>query len=195
MISIISASQAEGGKVVDYAKSYLKTIDEVIARGPYADTWESLGAYQIPEWFKRGKFGIFIHWGVYSVPAFGNSGIPATCMCRVRGRPRHHRKWGSTPSSATRISFRFLRRRTLIRRSGRAIRAGGAKYVVPVAEHHVFSDVPQWLSRYLPTKWVRGGTCWENCPRPFKRGGLFPGIFHRAATGGSLDRVSSLTAM
>lgn len=35
MISIISASQAEGGKVVDYAKSYLKTIDEVIARGRY----------------------------------------------------------------------------------------------------------------------------------------------------------------
>ncbi|MDR2845282.1 MAG: alpha-L-fucosidase, partial [Puniceicoccales bacterium] len=32
--------------------------------------WKNIGEhYQIPEWFKDAKFGIFIHWGVYSVPA------------------------------------------------------------------------------------------------------------------------------
>ncbi|CAN5318530.1 hypothetical protein BH20BAC1_BH20BAC1_10320 [soil metagenome] len=36
----------------------------------YNPTWESLKKYQIPDWFRDAKFGIFIHWGVYSVPAF-----------------------------------------------------------------------------------------------------------------------------
>jgi len=29
-----------------------------------------LKQYTIPQWFTEAKFGIFIHWGVYSVPAF-----------------------------------------------------------------------------------------------------------------------------
>ncbi|HEV2351371.1 MAG TPA: alpha-L-fucosidase [Terriglobia bacterium] len=45
-------------------------IDAVIARGPYQASWDSLVKYQVPEWYRDAKFGIFIHWGVYSVPAF-----------------------------------------------------------------------------------------------------------------------------
>ena len=36
----------------------------------YEPTWESLDSRPIPEWFQDAKFGIFIHWGVYSVPAW-----------------------------------------------------------------------------------------------------------------------------
>lgn len=36
----------------------------------YDATWESLDKRPVPEWFKDAKFGIFIHWGVYSVPAY-----------------------------------------------------------------------------------------------------------------------------
>lgn len=36
----------------------------------YKPTWESLDKRQIPQWFLDAKFGIFIHWGVYSVPAW-----------------------------------------------------------------------------------------------------------------------------
>ena len=36
----------------------------------YEPTWESLDKRPIPEWFENAKFGIFIHWGVYSVPAW-----------------------------------------------------------------------------------------------------------------------------
>ena len=46
-------------------KPYLKRIDEVIKKGPYKDTWESLSQYQAPDWYQKKKFGIFIHWGVY----------------------------------------------------------------------------------------------------------------------------------
>ena len=36
----------------------------------FEPNWESLAARETPQWFKDAKFGIFIHWGVYSVPAF-----------------------------------------------------------------------------------------------------------------------------
>jgi alpha-L-fucosidase len=40
------------------------------AGGPVAPTWASIDARPTPAWFQDAKFGIFIHWGVYSVPAF-----------------------------------------------------------------------------------------------------------------------------
>jgi alpha-L-fucosidase len=44
-----------------------------VAPGPYEPTWESLKAnYRIPQWLKDAKFGIFIHWGLYSIPAHHN---------------------------------------------------------------------------------------------------------------------------
>ena len=40
----------------------------------YEANWESLDARPVPEWFKDAKFGIFIHWGVYSVPSWAPTG-------------------------------------------------------------------------------------------------------------------------
>lgn len=37
----------------------------------YQEKWEDLDRRPLPEWYDRAKVGIFIHWGVYSVPAFG----------------------------------------------------------------------------------------------------------------------------
>lgn len=37
----------------------------------YQPTWDSLDSRPLPEWYDRDKFGIFIHWGVFSVPALG----------------------------------------------------------------------------------------------------------------------------
>jgi len=36
----------------------------------YQNSWNSLDSRPIPTWFEDAKFGIFIHWGVYSVPAW-----------------------------------------------------------------------------------------------------------------------------
>ena len=36
----------------------------------YENNWESLNKRPVPEWFSDAKFGIFIHWGLYSVPAY-----------------------------------------------------------------------------------------------------------------------------
>ena len=36
----------------------------------YCGKWESVKKHRIPQWYEDCKFGIFIHWGLYSVPAF-----------------------------------------------------------------------------------------------------------------------------
>ena len=53
-------------------QKYLKLVDDVIAQGPYSADWGSLMESKIPEWFNRERLGIFIHWGLYSVPANSN---------------------------------------------------------------------------------------------------------------------------
>ncbi|KAM3871178.1 plasma alpha-L-fucosidase [Diretmus argenteus] len=42
------------------------------SRGQYEPTWASIDSRPLPEWFDQAKFGIFIHWGVFSVPSFGS---------------------------------------------------------------------------------------------------------------------------
>ena len=36
----------------------------------YEPNWESLDSRPLPEWYDRLKIGIFVHWGVFSVPSF-----------------------------------------------------------------------------------------------------------------------------
>ena len=38
--------------------------------GRYQPNWESLGTHRVPAWYENAKLGIFIHWGLYSVPAW-----------------------------------------------------------------------------------------------------------------------------
>lgn len=39
---------------------------------PYEPTWDSLDSRPLPKWYQNAKVGIFLHWGVYSVPSFGS---------------------------------------------------------------------------------------------------------------------------
>ena len=41
----------------------------------YEPTWESLDQHKGPSWFDNAKIGVFVHWGVYSVPSFGVNGV------------------------------------------------------------------------------------------------------------------------
>src|SRR4051794_2247021 len=51
----------------------VKQIPTPMAPGPVTPTWESLKKnYKVPDWFKGAKFGIFMHFGIFSVPAHGN---------------------------------------------------------------------------------------------------------------------------
>ncbi len=49
---------------------FLVMMHSLICMAQYESNWKSIDSRPIPEWFKDAKFGIFIHWGVYSVPAY-----------------------------------------------------------------------------------------------------------------------------
>lgn len=38
----------------------------------YEPTWDSLDSRPIPAWYDKAKFGIFMHWGLFSVPSFSS---------------------------------------------------------------------------------------------------------------------------
>src|SRR6266542_7062883 len=68
----------------------MQTIDQVVTGGPFQATWESLQKYTVPEWYLDAKFGIFIHWGVYAVPAFGSEWYPRNMYKKDTPEFAHH---------------------------------------------------------------------------------------------------------
>src|SRR6185503_19971041 len=44
----------------------------------------------VPEWFKDAKFGIYFHWGEYSVPAFANEWYPRNMYIKNSKQNKHH---------------------------------------------------------------------------------------------------------
>ncbi|MGA8108568.1 MAG: alpha-L-fucosidase, partial [Acidobacteriaceae bacterium] len=107
------------------------------AAGPFAPNWPSLGAYRVPQWFQDAKFGIFIHWGVYSVPAFGNEWYSRNMY--VQGTPAfQHQVAVYGPQS--KFGYKdfiplFHGERFNPDDWVDLFARAGARYVVPVAEH------------------------------------------------------------
>ena len=58
------------------ATRLLADADKQANDGPFRPDWATLIKYEQPQWYKDAKFGIFIHWGVYSVPAAENEWYP-----------------------------------------------------------------------------------------------------------------------
>ncbi len=119
-------------------RPYLKTIGEVIAQGPCQDSWESLSHYQTPRWYQNAKFGIFIHWGAYSVPAFGSEWYPRNMYMQGSPEYEHHLK---TYGAHTSFGYKdfiplFHGERFDAEQWADLFQRAGARYVVPVAEHH-----------------------------------------------------------
>ncbi len=57
----------------------------------FQPNWENLAQnYKFPQWFTDGKFGIFIHWGVYSVPAYGSEWYSRNMYQQSRKEFKHH---------------------------------------------------------------------------------------------------------
>ncbi|KAK6627372.1 hypothetical protein RUM44_009849 [Polyplax serrata] len=49
-----------------------KALESSDVGGKYTPTWESLDSRPLPHWYDEAKVGIFVHWGVFSVPSFGS---------------------------------------------------------------------------------------------------------------------------
>jgi len=116
----------------------MKIIDQVIAGGPFQASWESLRQYTVPTWYADAKFGIFIHWGVYSVPAFGNEWYPRNMYIQGSEEFKHHVETYGPQSLFGYKDFipQFTATEFDADEWAGLFKKSGAMYVVPVAEHH-----------------------------------------------------------
>jgi len=135
---IDQAWQKASAKYDSARASLLKDVDLAGHQGPFRPDWESLQKYEAPEWYKDAKFGIFIHWGVYSVPAFGNEWYPRNMYREGTDEYKHHI---ATYGPQAKFGYKdfvpmFKAEHFDPAAWARLFKEAGAKYVVPVAEHH-----------------------------------------------------------
>lgn len=122
---------------MDYEKR-LKEVDAVIEKGPYKADWASLTRWKCPEWFEDAKFGIFIHWGVFSVPAFGNEWYSRNMYMQDQREFRHHiETYGPHKDFGYKDFIPMFKAEKFDADEWIEIfKDAGAKYIMPVAEHH-----------------------------------------------------------
>lgn len=113
-------------------------IARTIAAGPFAASWDALRDYRTPAWYEDGKFGIFIHWGPYAVPAFGNEWYPRKMYLRDTPEFAHHVATYGPQSAFGYKDFipRFTAEKFDPDHWAGLFRRAGAQFVAPVAEHH-----------------------------------------------------------
>ncbi|WPR73091.1 alpha-L-fucosidase [Flavobacterium sp. NG2] len=106
--------------------------------------WESIRAnYKVAEWFRDAKFGIFLHWGPYAVPAYSSEKYPKGIYDQKwsKGGTKpytYHREHYGEPSQFGYKDFipQFKAENFDANEWITLFKEAGARYVVPVAEHH-----------------------------------------------------------
>ena len=107
-------------------------------KGPVQANWDSIKEhYQVPEWFRDGKFGIFMHWGIYSVPAHHSEWYVRYVYGGGADADWHVQNFGPL----NKFGYKdFIPMFTAAKwdpdQWAELFRRSGAKYVIPSAEHH-----------------------------------------------------------
>lgn len=146
------------------AKNYdkadrLAQIQRVIDKGPYTATMASLKDYTVPKWYEDGKFGIFIHWGPYCVPAFRSEWYPRFMYQPGTKEFEHHIKtYGPHKDFGYKDFIPMFKAEQFDPKDwAKLFKDAGAKFVVPVAEHHdgfqmYASDLSRWNAAEMGPK-------------------------------------------
>lgn len=124
--------------------------------GPVQQSWQSIhDHYQQPAWLVDGKFGIFIHFGLYSIPGV-NEWYQKYMYSHGDIRRQHIERFGPLDQFGYKD---FIPRFTLPnfrpQEWAEVFAASGARWVMPTAEHH--DGYSLWNSRVNPFNSVRSG--------------------------------------
>jgi alpha-L-fucosidase len=133
-------------------KKRLAAIEAVAKRGPFQPDWASItNGFRTPAWYQDAKFGLFIHWGAYAVPAFGSEWYPREMYVAGSKEFKHH---VATYGSQAKFGYKdfipqFKAGKFNATEWAKLFKQAGVKYVVPVAEHHdgfpmYASDLTDW---------------------------------------------------
>jgi alpha-L-fucosidase len=128
--------------------------------GPFRPDWATLVKYQPPQWYQDAKFGIFIHWGVYSVPAAQSEWYPREMYHPGEVAYKNFREHYASTDPAQKDAKGYKDLIPLFRAEhfdaeawAKLFKDAGAQYVVPVAEHHDgFSMYDSGLSEWTVVK-------------------------------------------
>jgi alpha-L-fucosidase len=138
------------------------------AHAQYEARWESLDRRPNPEWWSDAKFGIFIHWGVYSVPAFSRVGDYSEWYWRYLADGRdeyvafHRRVYGDGFTYADFVPH-FRAELFDPAQWADTFRRSGATYVVLTSKHH--DGYTLWPSAEANRSWGRPWNSVETGPR------------------------------
>lgn len=165
-------------------KEYLKQIDSVIENGRYKDNWQSLSFHKTPDWYYNGKLGIFIHWGIYSVPGFGSEWYSRSMYDKsVREFEYHKKTYGDQKTFGYKDFIPMFKAENFdASKWVETFKNAGARFVMPVCEHHdgfamYDTQFNRWNARNMgPCRDVIGEIKAE-CE---KQGLVFCGSTHRA---------------
>ncbi|TFH22312.1 MAG: alpha-L-fucosidase [Bacteroidia bacterium] len=105
----------------------------------YSADWESLAKHKAsPEWFQDAKLGIYFHWGVYSVPAYGSEWYPRLMHFENTKEYKHHLETYGHPSEFGYHDFVPMFKAEFFDAEEWAdlFQKAGARFAGPVAEHH-----------------------------------------------------------
>jgi alpha-L-fucosidase len=134
----------------------LAEVSAVVAAGPYSAGWGSLQRYTPPLWYQDAKLGIFVHWGIYSVPAYENEWYTRSMYQEDSTAFAHHvAAYGPQNEFGYKDFIPSFRMERFDPQDWVALfRRAGAQYVVPVAEHHdgfamYDSDRSRWTAAKL----------------------------------------------
>ncbi|MFI6130579.1 alpha-L-fucosidase [Micromonospora sp. NPDC051141] len=97
--SLLTALGAGGAAVA--VGGVLRPESAAAVPGPasYAETWASVGQHPAaPEWFQDAKFGVYFHWGAFSVPAYANEWYPRNMYNNGSNENNHHKSVYGDPS-------------------------------------------------------------------------------------------------
>ncbi|MEO8777432.1 MAG: alpha-L-fucosidase, partial [Rhodanobacter sp.] len=119
-------------------KALLARVASGMDQGPFRPDWASLRKYRAPTWYDDAKFGIFIHWGVYSVPAFGSEWYSRNMYQQGSDDYKHHiATYGPQSKFGYKDFIPMFKAEHFDPQAWAALfKQAGARYVVPVAEHH-----------------------------------------------------------
>jgi len=152
--------------------------------GPFEATWDSLRGYRVAGWFRYAKFGVFIHWGVYSVPACCNEWYPRNMYIQGSREFKHHIEHYGPHDKFGYKDFipMFTADKWDPNEWCSLFKSAGAKYVVPVAEHHDgFSMWDSSINRWNAKRMGPGRDVIGELAKACRDEGLIFGVsYHRA---------------
>jgi alpha-L-fucosidase len=128
------------------------SLQAVEPRVEFEPNWESLNRRESPTWFRDAKFGIFIHWGLYSVPAICDTSTYAEWYQWWLKTNSHnglvrefHEKWYGSDFTYADFAPEFHAELWQPDQWANLFKRAGAKYVVLVSKHH--DGFALWPSR------------------------------------------------